>query len=630
MDPLSIALGAVGIGLAGLALFEPAVKACFEVWGFYQLSQNYGIDYRRIFRAYRLQITRTASMMTQKTSTLTKIPDPNTLEANAILDALAGIKSGIETCEGLMKKHEEPIGPRCIAQEQDQEEPGDTSIALETSLDRSSLQERLPAKRSFRDRFFKRKPGVASSPGSTIGSQMTRENKDSTTPASSISGSKTPDFSRQMVQTQDQLAQHGYNAQQTLKAKTKWIISDKQKFENSVKEIKSLNDFLQNTLMIKHVTGANNEDQGLICVNTWDRLEPDQVKRKSHLEHLHRTLQTLNGVGPKSVRLSIPLRDEPSQVLDDGYVKLSGNRINPGGIKYLFHTNEGLQSSETAKLIIAEFRFPEFDLNNDFISTIPSLKELQNEIKEVSHDKNPPLQCLGKFDGNENNPPVIIYQDVSRQFRKDGNLTQELQDQSWRARDFQIDHVRLARSVAEAFLILERTFASSLPRPSDFVNYSAAGAKSGNNVTESADIESYSSSEDDQSAEPIRNPSKLSTLSLSSGFGSALIQDTSSLLRIAQDGSLNIVVALGLILYQIGCWKHIKYKMNAHSLETARSKALGCLTEVDQYLPGQYTRAVEACLRWRDDELHDLSPGNMLERLATSLRNYEADIRHRF
>ena len=636
MDPLSLALGAAGVGLAGLALFEPAVKACFEIWGFYQLSQNYGIDYRRILRAYRLQITRTASMMTEKTSNLVKIPGSNTPEAIAILDALAGIKSGIKICEDLMEKHGEPLGPRFTAQRQNQHVQAESSDTQLTSAIQSSLQEdpivEKKKPRRFPNWLLKRKvKATSSSASSGLGSQLTREDTKSSTPASSISEPQKYDLSGQTAQmAQDQLARYSFNGQNNLKSKGKWIMSEKQEFEEAVKEILSLNDFLQNTLMIKYVTGTDNHDMNLIDLNPWDRLEPDQAQRKSHMEYLHRTFQSVNGVGGKLVRLSIPLRNERSHVLDDGLVNLSGKKMNPGGTKYIFHANQGSQSSETAKLIIVEFRFPEFDLNKEFVATVPSLNELPHEIKNVSRDASPPLQYLGKFDGNENNPPVIVYQDVSKQFRKVGNLMQELQDQTWRARDLQIYHIGLARTVAETFLVLENTLASSLPRTSDFVNYSTASTESKGNGARSEDGDPYSSSDSEKYAQPAKNPSKLSALYLTSSFGAADIQDISSLLRIAQDGSPNIVVALGLILYQIGCWKSVKYKMNAHSLELARSNALDHLIDVDRYLPGQYTRAVEACLRWTEDEFRGPSTTNMLKRLVVSLRTYETDLRRRF
>jgi hypothetical protein len=206
-------------------------------------------------------------------------------------------------------------------------------------------------------------------------------------------------------------------------------------------------------------------------------------------------------------------------------------------------------------------------------------------------------------------------------------LAEVLEDDGWPMGNFQAEHVALACSITNAFRSLEGTFASSaLPKCSSFLFYGNA-AKKGKERAPSA----QGTQQREETVPPNKDVSALSKLSLASGFGAPAASDTSSLWDLTQQTTTpSIVVALGLILYQIGSWKHLTYEMNSHEVNKARDQAMLEISAVDQYLPGEFTATVDACLRWKEDGLNSISTAEMIQRVATSLRNYESEIRSRF
>ena len=101
-------------------------------------------------------------------------------------------------------------------------------------------------------------------------------------------------------------------------------------------------------------------------------------------------------------------------------------------------------------------------------------------------------------------------------------------------------------------------------------------------------------------------------------------------MELAQTRQISPVVALGLILYQIGSWKRIRYGMTPHEIDRARSTALLHITDIDSYLAGSFSNTVAACLRWKDGGLQSNSTSEMFVRVAKNIHNYDKEIVYRF
>ncbi len=642
MDPVSLGLAAAGVGLAGLALFEPAVKACFEMYGIHQLSMNYGRDYGRIWRTYKLQVARTAWMMTEETRFLMNVPDPQTQDASTVLEALSGIKSDIEVCEKLMKKHGEPLGPRQLSTTQTNGSAKANQASQPTKpRTNASIPTRMSGVKRTLDRLSPRRWGhqkieeTSSSVETTSQrSQATQGSTELETPESSRSGMSSTKISGQALQeAQASFTRDALELQQNARHRTRWIISDKKEFEGAVNDIRRLNNHLQDRLMIKSVTKRPSE--GSEFGNIENSLTADSGK-ESDMLLLHQALQNVNRLQNRIVSLNVSLSNESSEVIDDGYVSLSGNTMVRGTTKHMLQAHKDLQRPKEANTVILEVRQGASDNDNNPLGQggIPrKLTDLSTDLKDVCPEPGIPLQCLGAIELGHNKPRLYLYQDISRSYHIEGQLTQTLKDQSWRDRNFQADHAKLARSIAEIFSLLVMTFPSSLPKASDLVYYEArkiSGNGQAHDPSDDQSGEDMSSSDSGEDEGAINDIQKLSKLSLMSGFGAPVVRDTGALFEAAQQGTPSIIVALGLILYQIGSWKYLKYTMSPRGLEKARADALLHVSDVDEYLPGQFTKAVEACLRWEDDSLNSVSSAKMLQRLVASLRTYETDIRLRF
>ena len=568
-------------------------------------------------------------MMTQETRDLVKVPGLNTPEAKAIIESLAGIKDNIEHCETLMKLHGEPLGPRQSALRSSPEMPNSGSNISMVREDQSMLAR---TSRFLRLQWWKSRKATEAASFEDYTSPASLLSQGSQGTSASPPSALQHELSGQALQNaQNQFVEDADVVQRNSKHKSRWLVSDKKAFENAIREIKTLNCFLQDMLIIKFVTAESKNGHGLMYGET--RLRDDftkgQERTKTKLNVLHDLLQTVNGEPESLVRLSIPLWIELNKTINDGLCNLCGNKMERDSTKYMFHARRNLEAPEKLNLIITETRCDGAN-GRTYENTVPSLEHLYNEMKDISPVTKPPLQLLGKFERKLRHNAIMIYQDVSRFFLQTGNLAQELNDESWRTKDFQLHHAKLARSVVEAFFLLEKTFTSSLPRASDFVKYSAVELTDESGAASDQKEGSVSSLDDEEDIELHKKLSKISMLYVKCGFGTAAIVDTSVLHEAAQSRTPNIMVAVGLILYQIGSWKLLKYSMNAFSLEKARTHALGHLTDVDSYLGSHYARAVSACLRWSENEVNPISTQEMLTRLATSLQKHEMDLQSRF
>ena len=101
-------MAGVGEALAVVGLLQPAFKACFETYGFYQLTKNFGEDFRKAERSLRGQMARLRILGDTKINDLLSVPEDGTQVASTAKWSLQEMRRNFELCEALMKKHGEP------------------------------------------------------------------------------------------------------------------------------------------------------------------------------------------------------------------------------------------------------------------------------------------------------------------------------------------------------------------------------------------------------------------------------------------------------------------------------------------------------------------------------------------
>lgn len=101
-----------GIVLGGVALFQPAIKACYNAYGFFRLTANFGPDYITATRMLHAQKARLEQLTYHPLISMSVIPTEGSDLARQILDELQAIKRNFQLCQDLMKHYlQQPIVP---------------------------------------------------------------------------------------------------------------------------------------------------------------------------------------------------------------------------------------------------------------------------------------------------------------------------------------------------------------------------------------------------------------------------------------------------------------------------------------------------------------------------------------
>jgi len=101
-------MAGIGEALAVAGVLQPAFKACFETYGCYKLTKNFGEDFQKAERRLRGQMARLKLLGDTRINDLLSAPDDGTQLASTVKWTLQEMRSNFERCEALMKKHGEP------------------------------------------------------------------------------------------------------------------------------------------------------------------------------------------------------------------------------------------------------------------------------------------------------------------------------------------------------------------------------------------------------------------------------------------------------------------------------------------------------------------------------------------
>jgi hypothetical protein len=95
----------VGATLGGIALIGPAINTTIQAYGIYELSQNFGNEYRTANRRLNGQMARLKVLEKEKLSRMVTNPEDDEGLRDEILDQLAGMRRNFKLCNDLMKKY---------------------------------------------------------------------------------------------------------------------------------------------------------------------------------------------------------------------------------------------------------------------------------------------------------------------------------------------------------------------------------------------------------------------------------------------------------------------------------------------------------------------------------------------
>lgn len=96
---------ALGLMIGGVALVDPAIRACFTAYEKYKLTEEFGSDYMKVFRSLGGQAARLETLSNMGLLLLVEIPPADGQTETTIKTELAAMKTNFELCHGLLRKY---------------------------------------------------------------------------------------------------------------------------------------------------------------------------------------------------------------------------------------------------------------------------------------------------------------------------------------------------------------------------------------------------------------------------------------------------------------------------------------------------------------------------------------------
>jgi hypothetical protein len=101
-------MAGIGEALAVAGVLEPAFKACFETYGYYKLTKNFGEDFQKAERHLRGQMARLKLLGDTRLNDLLSAPEEGSELAYVATHALQEMRKNFDNCERVMMKYGEP------------------------------------------------------------------------------------------------------------------------------------------------------------------------------------------------------------------------------------------------------------------------------------------------------------------------------------------------------------------------------------------------------------------------------------------------------------------------------------------------------------------------------------------
>ncbi|KAH6720783.1 hypothetical protein BKA61DRAFT_595567, partial [Leptodontidium sp. MPI-SDFR-AT-0119] len=632
-------MAGVGEALAVVGLLHPAFKGCFEAYGCYKLTKNFGEDFQKAERSLRGQMARLKLLSDTKITDLMSIPQEGTQLANTVKWTLQEMRKNFERCEMLMKKHGEPEASR--------RNPAKLALAnLQTMYSGSSKSpasstlsptESSNGKKSMSSLFPRRHKTVISTTSTGTPSRADSRSANissatASTPASTI-GSLYDAKITEGIQ-EDALRAKALQSSSSFIGRLKWAADDRSQFFSAIEELARANDLLESLLRIR----SPEDECFLVTVPDINRdVQESIMKVRSTLEALHKELLATNPQG-RAIEycLKLALNDRDKETYAD-YVD---TEFGESSAVYSLqaHVKSKHNSASRSFYLLAETGIPEG-------TEVPTLSNVVESLASIDEDSDPVFQCLSK--ATDNAVParkLRIYQDRTTEWVQTHTLATALQNQAYQDICFQRHYIQLGLFMAFSYAALPFAFKgkTKFPQPSNYTYYDhfsgedvnvsndsnqgsgrEEAAEDTGDISGADDRPSISSTTIEESFQELQSPY------INFNFGSRPRNINTKALG-KRPGFVastdNPVVSLGLLLYQIGSWQ----QMPANDIMQMRRDALDRSHDLIRLSGVEFADITRTCLNWKERERSGdgkkMDSDAMLVKIYTRLDEYNKEL----
>lgn len=411
-----------------------------------------------------------------------------------------------------------------------------------------------------------------------------------------------------------------------------WAKEDRDKFFSAVKELTKANDLLESLLRIKSLEdpmflpSAAKPSRSTINFITSSR---------PLLEDLHNSLLQINPRSGRDIEFSLRLvldesdKDTYTDHVDSDFdissavFVLQGHRksMNEAGKKSYCLLAETPVKSQSEQLVI---------------------NDLATNLQHIDSNAFPAFKCLGLPPDEHSQPQRLrIYQDMTAQWCRTQTLAEALQNQNYQDISFQRHYSQLGVFMAFSYAVLPFTYRgkAQFPQPSNYYYYDQIDDED----LEASHTSQYSCNRPDEPATPSitintqhesTGPGVDAELALQElqspyinfNFGSRPHISTKALVK--RPGytppAHNPLVALGLLLYQIGSWRY----MPPEDVTKMREDALLRPQDLIRLSGVEFANITRTCLNWKetgpDGKRYDNE--NMLAKVYARLDEYNRSL----
>jgi hypothetical protein len=464
-----------------------------------------------------------------------------------------------------------------------------------------------PRERKSKNLFFPRRHRPSSSASSFVGPSLsastTERSPSLVTSPSSVGSLNDPRVLKGIHD--DTIEARSLQSSSTILGRLKWASEDRSRFFSAIEELNKANDLLERYLKIKPL-----EDPTFLPNSVrLDHKTTDFISStRAALESLNRDLLTINPQSGRDVEFSLKL------VLDgtdkQNYADYVETDFAPYSSVFSLQAHSKSVHGKNQKSF---YLLAETPITEDI--AVPVITNLVSTLQQIDPDAQPNFHCLGlPAIAQSRAQKLRIYQDKTSEWGRTRTLADALQDQIFQDISFQQHYSQLGLFMAFSYAALPFAYRGQphFPQPSNYSYYDQISAQDldpTNNYSRQrthddtrAETPTITMDMDDRAHVPSIEPEaafqELQSPYLSFNFGSRRTITTKALGKRPGFTAVahNPVVALGLLLYQIGSWQY----MFPGDIAQMRRDALDRSHDLIRLSGVEFADITRTCLNWKE------------------------------
>jgi hypothetical protein len=423
----------------------------------------------------------------------------------------------------------------------------------------------------------------------------------------------------------------------------KWAVEDREEFLSAIESLTRDNDLLESLLRIK----PSNNPMFLADFSA-ARTNDEQfvASTKISLKQLHHELLMMNSKNDISFSLKLSVHEDEDKNVYEDFVDRSFM------VDSKVHLLQAHSASKHSALK-STFVLAENSVSVDNVTAQepkPWSYSLENEFLYPDASAGPPFQAVVRHRAPQ--PPgsdeydrpsrVTLFQDRTSSWQKTEDLGHVLRDRRLQSIQHQQSYTHLALLTAFCYASLSFTYLgkTEFPRTYNFEYYDHATVPTSETTTinnrnlPGVDTPTLKISLADGSLakEDQQFPEQLLSPWYSFHFGSRPLLPSTKLFGQRpgiNSANSNPVVALGIVLFQIGSWSSLS---SSDDMKKLRLEALGRCHEVVRLSGTEFAEIARACLNWTetgsDGKRYDCE--EMMVKVYSKLNAYNDSMQRRF